>query len=437
MKALFVGQHARAHPGPRRARQPGARAHALRLCARALGRRPAGQPGALALRWPLRRRCDVRQISQRVLATGAEIERKAAALALADCPPPEAEQLLAGAPDSSRRSASGRPQLSTARQRRRRSRFTPGGRPHALHRPARPHDLAHHRRLRGDGRGRHRRRDRARLLDRPAAHQCRHLRRLSLRRSSASSASAPASSACGTTAASVSTRRRPTTRSWPRACWRSCRASRSRRAWSRSARSATTSRPPLEDKYFRAQLELAKELELPVMIHTPHRDKKRGTLRSMDVVEEHGLRPELVVIDHNNEETVREVLDRGFWAAFSIYPHTKMGNERMAEIVRQLRAGADHRRLGLRLGHLRSAGGAEDRELMAERGIPEAHIEADLLPERARRLRPERPDAGGRLAQPAGDRPAHCSTRATRSCAAARRRGSEAPSRDLENLTIS
>ena len=40
----------------------------------------------------------------------------------------------------------------------------------------------------------------------------------------------------------------------------------------------------LEDKYFRAQLELAKELDLPVMIHTPHRDKKRGTTRSMDVV---------------------------------------------------------------------------------------------------------------------------------------------------------
>ncbi len=33
----------------------------------------------------------------------------------------------------------------------------------------------------------------------------------------------------------------------------------------------------LEDKYLRAQIELAKELELPIMIHTPHRDKKRGT----------------------------------------------------------------------------------------------------------------------------------------------------------------
>ena len=89
----------------------------------------------------------------------------------------------------------------------------------------------------------------------------------------------------------------------------------------------------LEDRYFRAQLELAKELELPVMIHTPHRDKKRGTTRSLDVCEEHGLDPATVVVDHNNEETVREVLDRGYWAAFSIYPSTKMGNARMVEIL--------------------------------------------------------------------------------------------------------
>jgi hypothetical protein len=91
----------------------------------------------------------------------------------------------------------------------------------------------------------------------------------------------------------------------------------------------------LEDRYFRRQLDLAKELELPVMIHTPHRDKKRGTSRSMDVCEEHRVDPSRIVVDHNNEETVREVLDRGYWAAFSIYPSTKMGSARMVEILRQ------------------------------------------------------------------------------------------------------
>jgi len=91
----------------------------------------------------------------------------------------------------------------------------------------------------------------------------------------------------------------------------------------------------LEDRYFRAQLELAVETGLPVMVHTPHRDKKRGTSRSMDVVAEMGLAPGKVVIDHNNEETVQEVLERGYWAAFTLYPHTKMGSERMADVVKQ------------------------------------------------------------------------------------------------------
>lgn len=92
---------------------------------------------------------------------------------------------------------------------------------------------------------------------------------------------------------------------------------------------------PAEDKYFRQQLELAKEMDMLVQIHTPHRDKKAGTIRSMEVCLEHGLNPSRVIIDHNNEETAPEVLDRGFWAAFTIYPKTKMGNARMVEVVRQ------------------------------------------------------------------------------------------------------
>lgn len=32
-----------------------------------------------------------------------------------------------------------------------------------------------------------------------------------------------------------------------------------------------------EDRYFAVQLELALRFDLPVLVHTPHRDKKRGT----------------------------------------------------------------------------------------------------------------------------------------------------------------
>jgi uncharacterized protein len=130
----------------------------------------------------------------------------------------------------------------------------------------------------------------------------------------------------------------------------------------------------LEDKYFRLQLELAKELDLPVMIHTPHRDKKRGTTRSMDVILEHGLAPSRVVIDHNNEETVREVLDRGFWAAFSIYPSTKMGNERMVEILREYGAERIIVDSACDWGISDPLGVPKTAKLALQRGIPEAQV---------------------------------------------------------------
>lgn len=131
-----------------------------------------------------------------------------------------------------------------------------------------------------------------------------------------------------------------------------------------------------EDKYFRAQLELAKELDMVVLIHTPHRNKKAGTSQSMDVCIEHGLDPAKVVIDHNNEETVREVLDRGFWAAFTIYPHTKMGNARMVEVVRQYGCDRIIVDSSADWGISDPLAVPKTAQLMQERGIPESHIRA-------------------------------------------------------------
>jgi predicted metal-dependent TIM-barrel fold hydrolase len=92
---------------------------------------------------------------------------------------------------------------------------------------------------------------------------------------------------------------------------------------------------PAEERAYVAQLEFAREHEMVVMVHSPHRDKKRGIVRSLDVAAEVGVPMHKLVIDHNNEETVADVLERGAWAAFTIYPHTKMGSERMVEIVRK------------------------------------------------------------------------------------------------------
>ena len=131
-----------------------------------------------------------------------------------------------------------------------------------------------------------------------------------------------------------------------------------------------------EDKYFRLQLDLAKELNLPVMIHTPHRDKKAGTSRSMDVCLEHGLDPSQVIVDHCNEQTVQEVLDRGFWAAFTIYPKTKMGNARMVEVVRHYGCERIIVDSSADWGVSDPLAVPKTARLMLERGIPEEHVRA-------------------------------------------------------------
>jgi hypothetical protein len=88
-----------------------------------------------------------------------------------------------------------------------------------------------------------------------------------------------------------------------------------------------------EETYFAAQVELARAHELPVLVHTPHRDKKRGTERTIAAIRELKFPEERVLIDHNNEETLPLVLATGCWAGHSIYPHTKMDEERMAALV--------------------------------------------------------------------------------------------------------
>jgi predicted metal-dependent TIM-barrel fold hydrolase len=90
-----------------------------------------------------------------------------------------------------------------------------------------------------------------------------------------------------------------------------------------------------EERFFAEQLEIARQAGLPVLIHTPHRDKKRGTERSLALVREIGVAEEMVVIDHLNEVTLPLILDSGCWRGHSIYPHTKMSEDRMVALLKQ------------------------------------------------------------------------------------------------------
>jgi len=90
-----------------------------------------------------------------------------------------------------------------------------------------------------------------------------------------------------------------------------------------------------EEKFFALQLELARKHGLPALIHTPHRDKKQGVQRTLDVLRDVGFPMERALVDHNNEETVALCADTGCWIGFSIYPDTKMDEGRMIAVFKR------------------------------------------------------------------------------------------------------
>jgi predicted metal-dependent TIM-barrel fold hydrolase len=88
-----------------------------------------------------------------------------------------------------------------------------------------------------------------------------------------------------------------------------------------------------EEKFFIAQIRLARDAGLPLLVHTPHRNKMRGFERCIEIIQGEEFPMELVLLDHGNEETIKLTRDLGCWSGFSIYPNTKMSPQRMTEIV--------------------------------------------------------------------------------------------------------
>lgn len=90
-----------------------------------------------------------------------------------------------------------------------------------------------------------------------------------------------------------------------------------------------------EERFFAEQVQMAKDHNLPVLIHTPHRDKKRGTERTLALIRDVGIDEELVIVDHLNEITLPLVLETGCWRGHSVYPNTKMSEDRMVALLQE------------------------------------------------------------------------------------------------------
>ena len=162
---------------------------------------------------------------------------------------------------------------------------------------------------------------------------------------------------------------------------------------------------PAEDEALTLQLALAVEHELPVLVHTPHRDKAAGTRKTIELVEASGIAPEMVVIDHNNELTVDDGPGLRLLGRLLDLPGHEDGRAPDGARARGARPGAADRQLRVRLGRLRPAEGAQDGRRDEGRGLRRRRDRPGRLAQPGRVLRPERPADPRRpgRARPDGD----------------------------------
>lgn len=90
-----------------------------------------------------------------------------------------------------------------------------------------------------------------------------------------------------------------------------------------------------EEKVFKRQLILANELEMLVIVHTPHINKLEGTKRSFDLIEDCGMDKSKVIVDHNTEETIELSLSHEVMSGITVYPETKLNPIRAVNILKK------------------------------------------------------------------------------------------------------
>jgi predicted metal-dependent TIM-barrel fold hydrolase len=92
---------------------------------------------------------------------------------------------------------------------------------------------------------------------------------------------------------------------------------------------------PEEEEFFLRQALLARDFGLPILVHSPHTDKRRGIERIIGILREVAYPPQMVLIDHNTEETTPLTRAADMWAGHTVYPITKVSPERAAHIVQR------------------------------------------------------------------------------------------------------
>lgn len=94
---------------------------------------------------------------------------------------------------------------------------------------------------------------------------------------------------------------------------------------------------PAEEEALLEQLALARRLNLPALVATPHRNRERITRRLLTVLREAKLPPERILVDGAVGQTIRTILGLGFWTGLTLHPE-HLTPEKAVAFVRALGA---------------------------------------------------------------------------------------------------
>lgn len=92
---------------------------------------------------------------------------------------------------------------------------------------------------------------------------------------------------------------------------------------------------PTEEEFFIRQVELSREFQLPLLIHSPHLNKREGIEKMFQILKEMNYDMNKVLMDHNTEETTGMSKQAGAWCGHTVYPISKLSPERMANILQE------------------------------------------------------------------------------------------------------
>jgi uncharacterized protein len=90
-----------------------------------------------------------------------------------------------------------------------------------------------------------------------------------------------------------------------------------------------------EEKAFVEQLHMGNDRKMPIIVHTPHIDKLRGTERIVEIIEAEGVERSRIIIDHNTEATLELSLSTGCWCGMTVYPISKLTPARVSKMIHQ------------------------------------------------------------------------------------------------------